>query len=135
VDVGETVSGFAVEPVLQLYVVPPAAVNVALEPEQIVGELTVTVRLDPIVTVATAVAEHPEVVPVTVYDVVDAGETVIGFVVAPVLQLYVVPPAAVSVAVPPAQIVGEFTVTVGIGFTVIVPTAVDEQPDVVPVTV
>jgi hypothetical protein len=39
------------------------------------------------VTVDTAVALQAPVVPVTVYEVVAVGETVIGFVVAPVLQL------------------------------------------------
>jgi hypothetical protein len=38
----------------------------------------------PTVTVATAVLLHPEVVPVTVYDVVEPGETVIEAVAAPV---------------------------------------------------
>lgn len=53
----------------------------AVVPLQMVGEFTVTDMLDPTVTVATAVPEHPEVVPVTVYDVVEAGETLIGLVV------------------------------------------------------
>lgn len=38
-------------------------------------------------------------------------------------------------AVWPAQMFGEFTVTAGTGVTVTVDTAVLEQPDVVPVTV
>jgi hypothetical protein len=38
------------------------------------------------VTVATAVAEHPELVPVTVYEVVLVGVTVIGFEVEPLLH-------------------------------------------------
>jgi ABC-type sulfate transport system permease component len=37
-------------------------------------------------TVATAVFEQPAVVPVTVYEVLLTGETIIGFVVAPVLH-------------------------------------------------
>ena len=40
-----------------------------------------------------------------------------------------------SVAVCPSQMVGEFTVTTGNGFTVTVDTAVAVQPSVVPVTV
>ena len=44
-------------------------------------------------------------------------------------------PFAVKVAVSPTQIVGEFTVTTGNGFTVTVATAVPTQPNVVPVTV
>ena len=51
------------------------------------------------------------------------------------LQLYVVAPVAVKLAVVPAQIVGEFTPTVGVAFTVTVDTAVPVQPAVVPVTV
>jgi hypothetical protein len=42
---------------------------------------------------------------------------------------------AVKVAVFPAHIVGEFTVTVGMGFTVNAEVFVPEQPLVVPVTV
>lgn len=64
--VGETIKGLAVEPVFHEYVVPPTAVNVADCPLQIVGELTVTVIVPPIVTVEMAVFEHPAVVPVTV---------------------------------------------------------------------
>jgi hypothetical protein len=47
----------------------------------------VTVGKGLTVTVATAVPVQPVVVPVTVYDVVDVGDTVIGLVLAPVLQL------------------------------------------------
>ena len=45
------------------------------------------------------------------------------------------PPVAVNVAASPTQIVGEFTDTVGDGFTVTVDVAVAEQPKSVPVTV
>jgi hypothetical protein len=75
-----------VAPVLQEYVVAPAAVNVAVDPEQMEGEFTVMLGNGFTVTVATAVLEHPFVVPVTVYDLVLLGETVIGFEVDPVLQ-------------------------------------------------
>ena len=51
------------------------------------------------------------------------------------VQLYVVPPEAVSVAVPPEHIVGELTVIVGVGLTVTVDVAVAEHPLLVPVTV
>ena len=44
-------------------------------------------------------------------------------------------PLAVKVAVLPEHIVTEFTVTVGVGFTVTVEVLVPEQPAVVPVTV
>ena len=52
--------------------------------------------------------------------VVIAGVTLIEFVTAPVLQEYVVAPAPVNTAVPLGQMVGEFTVVAGRGFTVIV---------------
>jgi hypothetical protein len=65
--VGETTIGLEVEPLLQEYVAAPDAVSVAELPEQIASELTVTVGVGFIVTVATAVAEHPAaLVPVTV---------------------------------------------------------------------
>jgi len=104
-------------------------------PAQIVTELTVGTTAALKLTVATAVDVQPKEVPVTVYEVVVAGVTVIGFVTSPVLQVYEVAPAAVKVAVPPAQIVVEFTVVTGIGLTVTVDTAEDVQPKEVPVTV
>jgi hypothetical protein len=52
-------------------------------PAQIVGEFTAMVGKGFTVTVATAVAEHPVVVPVTVYEVVEVGVTVIGLEVDP----------------------------------------------------
>jgi citrate lyase gamma subunit len=52
--------------------------------------LTVTVRVAP-------VAIQPVVVPVTVYVVVELGETVIEEVVAPVFQEYELEPLAVKV--------------------------------------
>lgn len=48
---------------------------------------TVTVGFGLTVTVATAVPVHPEVFPVTVYEVVVVGETVIGLTAAPVLHV------------------------------------------------
>ena len=66
VAVGETVNGFAVEPVFHEQVVPPLAVKVAACPLQMVGEFTVTVIAPATVTVETAVPTQPEVVPVTV---------------------------------------------------------------------
>ena len=126
-----------VAPVLHEYVEPPLAVNVALPPGQIVGEFTVIVAGGPIVTVATAVPVQPAAsVPVTVYDVVAAGVTVIGLVVAPVLHEYIEPPLAVNVALPPGHIVGELTVIVAGGPIVTVAIAVPVQPAAsVPVTV
>jgi hypothetical protein len=87
------------------------------------------------VTLAIADAEQPLEVPVTVYEVVAVGETVIELVVSPELHEYVAAPVAVNVAVPPAQIVGELTSTVNEGPMVIVATADPEQPLEVPVTV
>ena len=43
-------------------------------------------KAPPTVTVATAVPEHPPLVPVTVYEVVVEGDSVIEFEVAPVDQ-------------------------------------------------
>ena len=89
VAAGETVIGLVVAPLLQEYVVPPVppvAVNVAVPPGQMVGEFTFIVKAEPTVTVAMSVPVQPAFVAVTVYEVVVAGETLIGFVVAPLLQ-------------------------------------------------
>ena len=50
----------------QLYVVAPAAFKVVEVPEQILGELTVTVGFALTVTTAVTVPVHPAEVPVTV---------------------------------------------------------------------
>ena len=55
-----------VSPVFQEYEVAPAAVNVAVPPVHIEGELTVKLKEEPTVTVATAVPEQEPEVPVTV---------------------------------------------------------------------
>ena len=52
------------------------------------------------------VSAHNPFDTITEYEVADVGETIIGFVVAPVFQTYVVPPDAVSVALLPEQIAG-----------------------------
>jgi hypothetical protein len=125
-------------PALQVYVDAPVAVKFAVCPAQIVGEFTVTTGTGLTEIVAMAVLLQPAVVPVTVYVVVIIGEAVAVFTpvdVAPALHVYVVAPPAVSVAVAPEQIVGEFTVTVGIAFTVTVEIAVLLHPADVPVTV
>ena len=112
--------------------------SVAVCPEHIVAELTVVTGEEFTVTFATAVLEHPLVVPVTVYEEVPAGETsaVVSPVdVAPALHVYEVAPPAVKVVVCPEQMVGELTVTIGMVFTVTVDAAVEEHPIVVPVTV
>ena len=90
------------------------------------------------VTVPEAEFEQPVVpfVTVTVYPVVEAGETEIEAVVAPLLHAYVGVAALVvavnvtaALPVPLAQRATEFTVTVGIGLTVTVPTpGADGQP-------
>ena len=107
-----------------------------------VGEFTVTVGKGFTVTIDVAVAVHPATeVPVIVYVVVTAGLAVTE---APVValnpvagvQLYVLAPAAVNVVELPRQMVGEFTVIVGKGFTVTEVVAVLIQPAaLVPVTV
>ena len=66
VDVGETDNVLAVEPVFQLYVVAPDAVNEVDCPLQMVEEFTVIVGKGFTLTVAIAVLVHPAVVPVTV---------------------------------------------------------------------
>ena len=89
---------FVVSPVLQEQAVPEEAVKVAVPPAQMVAELTVIVGDGFTVTVAIAVSEQPDVVPITVYDVTVNGVSVSGFVVAPVDHKQVVLPLAVSVA-------------------------------------
>jgi hypothetical protein len=64
--VGETEIESVVSPPLQTYESAPLAVNVALVPVQIVGELTVISSDEPTVTVATAEPVHVPDVPVTV---------------------------------------------------------------------
>ena len=66
-------------------------------PLQIVAFIFVTAGKELTVIVDDAVLEQPEDVPVTVYVVVMAGETVIVFPMAPLLQEYVVAPLAVIV--------------------------------------
>jgi hypothetical protein len=110
---------------LQLYEVAPFAVSVAVLPEQIVGELTVTIGVGFTVTTAVLVDVQLPVIPVTTYVVVEAGVAVTTdplVALNPVEgdQLYEVAPDAVSVAVPPEQTLAELTVTVGVGLTVTV---------------
>lgn len=115
--------------------VPPAAdglaVKVADPPGQIVALSTVTLGIGFTVTIPDAIAlVHPFKVYVTVYVVVEAGETEILEPVAPVLHEYVPPPAdgvAVRMAVSPGQITSLSELTVGIGFTVTVP--LPEEPE------
>jgi hypothetical protein len=64
--VGETEIELAVSPVFHEYESAPEAVNVAVPPEQIVGELTATSKADSTVTVAIAEFDVPLSVAVTV---------------------------------------------------------------------
>jgi hypothetical protein len=105
-----------------------------------VGEFTVTVGIGLTVSTEVFVPLQLLAVPVTVYvtDVVAVLVTVDPVVaLKPVagLHVYVEAPPAVKVAVLPAHIVGEFTVTVGVGLTVTVVVLTPEQTPVVPVTV
>jgi hypothetical protein len=61
---------------LQVYVPAPLAVKVALPPEQMVAELTLTVGLGVMVTVEVFASVQPLVVPVTVYVVDEPGVAV-----------------------------------------------------------
>lgn len=137
---GDTVIAAVVAPPGDHEYVPPpkegVAVSVADEPAQIVdvAGLMLTVGVGFTVTVLVPVPEQPASVYVTVYVVVVPGDTVIAAVVAPPGDHeYVPPPAegvAFKVAEPPEQIAaGVFTVTVGVGFTVMRPVAVPTQPD------
>jgi hypothetical protein len=87
VETGVTVNGLVEEPVFQECVLPPLAVKIASAPEQTVGELTEIIGSGFMVTVATAVPVQPAAfVPVTVYEVVERGVTVIGLELAPVFH-------------------------------------------------
>ena len=62
--------------------------SVADCPEQMAAEFTVILGFGLMLTLATAVLVHPEALdPVTVYDVGEVGDTTIGLVVDPVLQV------------------------------------------------
>ena len=107
----------------QVYDAPPLAVNVVL-PLQTMFELDDTVIIGltgPYITVTVLDDEQPLLfVPITVYVVVTDGETASVELVVPVLQLYVVAPAADSVLDDRQTIVGEAaTDKVGNGLTVI----------------
>jgi hypothetical protein len=130
---GLTVAFAPDSPVLHWYVAAPAAVRVEDAPAQIDGEeaLTVTSGRGWTVTSTEAVFEQPsELVPVTKYSVVVAGETVMLGDVSPVLHVNCSAPWAVSVENAPAQIsAGEaLALTSGAGVTVTVMFAVPGQP-------
>jgi hypothetical protein len=108
----------------EVVVAAPLAVRVAVCPTQMLVEFTVIVGCGKKVTVAVPVATHPaELVPVTVYVVVEVGLTLILEVVCPVFQEYVEPPEAESVTLEFSQTLTgfpELIETVGSGFTVTV---------------
>ena len=121
-------------PVLHEYVLAPLAINVAVVPEQIVDEFTVTVGKGVTETFAIPVLVQPDAVPVTVYVVFNEGEAVNVLEVVPVLHTYVDAPLAVNVADVPLQITTEFTEIVGLGVTNMFAVDVLLQPFVVPIT-
>jgi len=124
VAAGETVNEEPLPDGLQEYVVPPVAEMVVLFPAHTeAGDAEAEiVALVLTVIVMVAVPVQLALDPVTVYVVVEAGETVIEAVDAPVLHEYVVAPLAVRVALPPVQrlVAVADTETEGETFTVIV---------------
>jgi hypothetical protein len=76
-----------------------------------VEEEDVTIGSGLTVMVPVPTPLQPLLVPVTVYEVVAAGEAVMVVVAAPVDQTYVVAPAAVNIPAWPLQIVAEVDVT------------------------
>ena len=66
VDDGLSENDELVEPVFQVYVLAPFAINVVVEPAHIVEEFTVIVGKGVTETFAIAVFVQPNVVPVTV---------------------------------------------------------------------
>ncbi len=112
---------------------PPLAVSVTLSPVQIFGAAGVIdgtgSRFTLTVLEAEAVQPFPSVT-VTLYVVVDVGETEIEEAFDPVLHEYEVPLLAVSVALAPMQmltVAGEITAD-GFGLTVTVLEAVAVHP-------
>ena len=144
---GDTVVEAVTAPLLQMKEEPGIfeVTDRVLEPPlQIVVfvALTLTIGKGFTVIVIPAVPVHPEaVVPVTVYEVVDVGETIIEEFEEPVDHTKAVPATvdvAVRVLLAPSQILSDeaFILMTGVGFTVMVIVAVPVQPFVlVPVTV
>ena len=134
VVVGETVAVAAVPaPLFHEYVVAPDAEIVVDCPEQMVDvPVAVTVGVGLTVIVTDAVFVHPAVVPVTVYVVVDVGDTeAVAEVPAPLFQEYVVAPdAEIDVGCPAQMVAVPVAATVGNGLTVTVIGAdAAEHPD------
>lgn len=133
--VGETVNVFTVAPELHAYVVAPLAINVAVWPEHMVGELTDIIGNGLTTTVVTVAPEHAPLVPETENEVVDAGETIILFPIEPLLHEYEVAPVEISVVVCPAHIVGLLTDNDKFGLIMILAVAEFTQPCCSPNTV
>lgn len=114
------------DPGIHAYVEAPPPVSVVLLPAQMVGlpAEAVTVGVGFTVIIRVPVEVHPlAAVPVTVYVVVMAGETVTGEPLNdPGIHVYVEAPAPVSVVLAPLHIVVDdaVAVTVGEASTVIV---------------
>jgi hypothetical protein len=110
---------------------PPAAVNEVLPPIQITF-VPVILAVGNGLTVTACAAVAVQLLPfvtVTVYVVFTEGVTVMAAVVAPLLQEYVPPPAAVKVVLAPLQITDvPVMLAVGNGLTVTVLVAVDVHP-------
>ena len=132
---GLTVIDVEVAPVLQLYELAPPTVKVAVSPAQILIGFTIKTGEETTITFVVAEFTQPNVVPKTVYEVLVIGEIIKGFNNEPVSQKYELAPLAINVAVWPAQMVDEFTVTVGKGVTETFAIAVLIQPNAVPITV
>ncbi len=93
-----------VSPVLQTYVVPPVAVIVAGNPwHRLLLPVIVALGGGKTVMLTVAVLLHPPELPVTVYVVLVAGVTEMDELGDPVLQVYPVPPDALSVTASPPQ--------------------------------
>lgn len=117
---GVTVIIFEVEPLFHTKIVPPDALKVVLVPIQIlvVPEIPATSEL-PIVTVTWPVVLPQELEAATEYVVATVGETVMDAALEPVFHAKFPFPVAVSMVLPPGQIVTLApALTVGRGFTV-----------------
>ena len=114
----------------------PLADNIAEEPAHTDAELTVmTGALVTVTPVVFDLTQPAAEVPVTVYVVLETGDTDKLEPVAPVFHVYVEAPEAVKLAVEPEQIVAELTLTEGNALTVTLATTVLAQPAaLVPVT-
>lgn len=122
---------------LHVYVLAPLPVSVTDCPLQIVVAEVLAVTTGKATTVTVEVLDelHEPELPVTVYTLVEVGLTVMVEAIAPVLQVYVEAPPALSAAEEPAQIVALFTVTVRLETTLTVEVDEPLHPLVVPVTV